>query len=171
MKKGTILKYIMLVLSLTINIFIIANGFIKGNQSSQISNGAADIVLPIINDMTGDAIKTEPQIAAYRSVFRKLIGHFSLFGFSGVLTTITVYLFSKDTVIGNHLFIMPISLVIGSIVATVSELAQIPTDGRSASFKDVGIDMMGYFLGILFIIFCLFLMHRDIFKIKRKKQA
>lgn len=171
MKKGTILKYVMLVLSLAINIFIIVNGFVKGGQSAQMSNGAADAFLPVINEMTSDAIKTEPQIVAYHSVFRKVVGHFGLFGFSSLLTTSTVYLFCKDSPIKNHLFVMLISAVVGFAVAIISELAQEFTDGRTAAWKDVGIDMAGYIIGILAVIFCLHLMGRDIFKIKTKKQA
>ena len=171
MKKENIVKYIMLALTIIVNVFIIANGFIKGTESSQISNGAADAVLPIINDMTGDAIKSEPQITAYRSVFRKLIGHFCLFGLNGILTTITIFLFTKNTSVKNHLFLMLFSFVFGFVVAGISELAQISTDGRNGAWRDVGIDCAGFFLGMIVVVFCIFLAKEKIFKFQSKKQA
>lgn len=171
MKREKIVKYIMLILTLCVNIFIIVNGFIKGVESSEISNGTADAFLPMINEITGDAIKTEPQVTAYHSVFRKLIGHFGLFGLNGILSTITIFLFTKNTPVKNHLFLMLFSFAFGFVVAGISELAQISTDGRTAAWSDVGIDSAGYFIGMIFVVFCIFLTKEKIFKFEQKKQA
>lgn len=163
MKKEKIIRIILLVITIALNIFIIANGFIKGSESGEISNSTARVVADVINSIEEDTI---PEIAfpSFAKFFRKFAGHFCLFNLSGFLSTLTLYFYLKDTRFNFHVYLIIFSLVIGLFVAVISELAQIVTIERVASFKDVLIDFTGYFLGHLIVLICLIIARSKIFK-------
>lgn len=75
---------------------------------------------------------------------RKSLGHFLAFGVSGVLVTITLYMFLADKFKKYILIIM--STLIGIFVASLTEFIQLFVPGRSGTLIDILIDLGGYVL-------------------------
>lgn len=142
-------KLLILLITIAINVFIIVNAALEGPKSSKISNSVGDTVINMINNVSGEEIISKPARPSFLAFFRKFGGHFCLFGLSGIFTTLSCYLFLKNTKLKNIFIILGISILIGFAIACISELIQIPTDGRVGSWKDIGIDTGGYFLGLL----------------------
>ena len=85
---------------------------------------------------------------------------------------------AEYALLGAHLAFLPILLtaktgvkrtlvlVTGALIAFMDEGIQFFVPGRGAAFSDVMIDTSGYFLGLAFLLFCLFL-----FSAKRKEKS
>lgn len=88
-------------------------------------------------------------------IVRKLIGHFGVFLVTAVFGILTVYFFvGKDKL---RYLLSFVTLVIGLIVAMLSEYLQINAGDRGPSWNDVGIDFSGYALGaIITFLVCFF---------------
>lgn len=158
MKARKILFYIFLVLSIATNILIIVESSIGGSGSASQSSSLSDWFMKIL-----EAIGiTITDVETFRYVFRKLVGHFLLFAFSGLFTSLANimndYLMNKFKW-KNILF----SLAIGVVIAIISELIQVFVPGRFGTFTDVFIDISGFiaFGGITFLLY---------FLIKRRKK-
>lgn len=150
MKKYTVLKYIFLGLTILVNLFILVNGFIDGIHSAQTAGSVSHIIETGINTISPGTI-TDLNRDEFRFLIRKIIGHFCLFGLSGIITTITYILFLNNHKLKTALFSLLFSSVTGFIVSLISELAQLAAEGRYFSMKDVWIDFLGYFLGIIIV--------------------
>lgn len=168
MKKENILKWVVLALAVAVNVFIIVNGFIEGAKSAEISGNFSQVVENIVNDISEGTV-TDANRVQFRAFNRKLFGHFCLCGLSGILTTLSYHLFLKDYQIGFHVFGMVISSTFGFMIALFSELAQLVTKDRVFAMKDVAIDFVGYFLGILLIYLLLIIAKSPVFKFKKKQ--
>ena len=116
----------------------------------------------MVNNILPGSI-TEGNFESFVIIIRKVFGHFALFFLSGVLTSWTIYLFLKDTKWSNHLSIILFSLTIGFAIAWLSEFIQLFIPGRSGSTSDVAIDLIGYFIGVLLVIFANFIAKKPIF--------
>ena len=160
-----IIKWIILALTLAINLFIIINACIPGAQSSQESNWIVEPVKNIINSIKEDTINSS-NYDSFSSFIRKFVGHFSLFGVSGVLTSLTFKFFFYDKHPKLALLTL-FSSIIGIFLAFLTELIQLYVPGRSGELLDVAIDLAGYFLGMLVIVLILSILKLRTNKINR----
>ena len=168
MKKRNVLKWVILAIAIAINIFILVNAFIKGEASAKESNNLAHTTADIINEIKEETI-TPQNFPKFAFNFRKAVGHFGLFAFSGVFSTWALHLFICDKKIGYFAYQILMSLGFGFLMATSSEFAQKFTEGRTGAWIDVGIDMAGYFLGLLILMVILLILKSQIFKYKKAK--
>ena len=146
MKKSSILKWIFLTLTVAVNVFIIANACINGTVSSQESGWFSKTFASVINLFSPNYI-TDANFDNFAAITRKLVGHFGLFALDGFVSTLTAYEFLKDSKFKNNLVLSGSSLLLGLLVAGVSELIQIFTPDRYGSFFDILIDFGGFILG------------------------
>ena len=155
-KKRTVIKWIIFGLAIAINVFILVNGFLNGEVSSKESDGFSKAAADVINTVSKDTI-TEKNFPAFAGFNRKLFGHFLLFVLSGLASTFAIHDLVKRPKFGKSYFILAWSMAFGVVIAVLSELAQLITDGRAFSFVDILIDSGGYLLGSLIIFLCLFI--------------
>lgn len=159
MKKRNIIFTIFLLLSLAINTFIVFEGATNGNDSSSQSFGVTNWVLDVIGKIDPNSWMVLDRDAAH-ALIRKLIGHFALFGLSGIISTL-MFVFINNP-LKKKIQIVISNMMYGFYFALVSELVQHFTPGRYMSFVDVMIDFSGYVLfgGITFIIYLLIANHK-----------
>ena len=165
MNKEKFLKWFIFSIAVAINLFIIINAFINGEASAKESNTIAHTTADVINAVKPETI-TPQNFDRCAFDLRKAVGHFGLFAFSGVFSSWTTYLFSKDTKVGYFLSQIMMDLSFGFLMAMLSEFVQVFVDGRSGAWADVGIDFAGFSLGFL-VIFLIFLFRKS--KIFRKE--
>lgn len=146
MKKSSILKWIFLTLTVVVNVFIIVNACINGTVSSQESGWFSKTFASVINFFSPNYI-TDANFDNFAAITRKLVGHFGLFALDGFVSTLTAYEFLKDSKFKNNLVLFGSSLLLGLLVAGVSELIQFFTPDRYGSFFDILIDFGGFILG------------------------
>ena len=153
MKTRKILFYIFLSIAIAINVLIIVESCIGGEGSASQSISVSESIAHAIENMFPNA---EIDHAAFHSAIRKIVGHFLLFGLSGIFTTLAFVM--NDFMMEkfkwkNIIFILSIGLV----VAITSELIQHFIPGRFGAFTDVFIDYSGYifFSGIVYLIYSL----------------
>ena len=146
MKKDTILKYTLLTLTILVNVFIIVNACINGTVSSQESGWFSKTFASVINFFSPNYIN-DSNFDNFASIIRKLIGHFGLFAVDGFVSTFTAYFFLKGLKSKANLFFFLSTLLLGLLVASISEFIQIFTPDRFGSFIDILIDFGGYLLG------------------------
>lgn len=166
MKKRQIVKWIMFGIALATNIFILVNGFISGDSSAEESNNIAHFLASIINFFVKDTINPS-NFGEFASVVRKLVGHFGLFTFDAVFSTLAIYYFLAEEKWFKFYWFILMSLSLGLVVAILSELAQLVTPDRYGSWADVGIDFGGYFLGFI-VVFLVLVLSKKI-KIKNNQ--
>lgn len=169
MEKRNILKWIILALAIAVDVFILINAFMDGETSAKESGTIAHQIADVINDIKPETI-TPQNFDQFHFDIRKAIGHFGLFGVSGVFSTWSLYLFLKDTKLKFVVWFSLISLGAGVALAGVSELAQMATVGRGPAMLDVGIDSLGYFSGVLLVILILLLAKKPVFSRKDTPQ-
>lgn len=150
MKKNKVLTWIIFGITIALDIFIIVNAFINGEKSAVESNNFAHITADAINTVKPETI-TEQNFENFASFLRKFAGHFSLFTFTGVFATWSLFRFFS---VKNWIRISA-SFCHGLMLAFLSEFIQIFVSGRSGNFLDVGIDFGGYFLGSIFVFLIL----------------
>ena len=155
MKKRQILKWVILVIAIAINLFILINAFITGEASAKESNMVAHTVADVVNTVKPETI-TPSNFDRFAFDIRKLVGHFGLFSVSGIFSSWALYLYVKDSKAGYFLWQLLITFGFGFVMAVTSEFAQIFVEGRTGAWADVGIDFGGYFLGVL-LVFLIFL--------------
>ena len=147
----------------------IVNAFINGESSAKESNSVAQGTADIINVVKPETI-TEDNFSSFAYFIRKAYGHFGLFAFSGIFTGWSVYLFTKNSKIGYFLYEFLFDFSFGFLMAITSEFVQKFTVGRVGNWNDVGIDILGYFIGVL-LLFLVFLISKSpIFSVKNKKE-
>lgn len=145
---------IFLFLSILLNLFILINAFISGDESAATSFWIADILATIINYVKSGTININ-NIEAFSYFIRKLVGHFSLFLLDGIFVGLTFYLFLMYKKSLNFWCVTLFIFLIGLLVASISEAIQLGIPGRIGTINDVLIDMAGYAVSLiaLFIIF------------------
>ena len=159
MKKRIIPFYIFLFLTIASNIFILVEGAIGGEGSAAQSVGLTQAFIDFIASFDSNSpIVLNPELT--HTVIRKLVGHFGLFGVTGVFTILAM-LFTEEGIEKRKIQTIVLSLPFGFSVALFSELEQLFTPGRFFTFNDVLIDFSGYILlgGITFLIFYLIYRH------------
>lgn len=152
MKTKKILFWIFCVLALATNVLIIVMAAIPSNESANQSLGFTKWFISIIEKIDPNSpIVTNIEVT--HAVLRKLVGHFGLFGVSGVFTSLTI-LFYKDVLVDKKFAAYGISMAFGLVFAFVSELVQLVTPGRAFAITDVCIDYSGYIIfgGLVFLV-------------------
>ena len=150
MKARKILFYIFACIALAINVLIIVESCIGGegsaSQSISVSESIADAIESLFPDSNIDHV-------AFHSAIRKIVGHFLLFGLSGIFTCLT---FVMNDYLRVKLKWKNIIIIasIGLTVAFISELIQYFTPGRYGALLDILIDYAGYILfgGLTYLI-------------------
>ena len=162
MKARKVLFCVFLVLSIATNVLIIVESSIGGSGSAAQSFSFSEWFINLLESI-GISITDKE---AFHAVFRKLVGHFLLFGFSGCFTMLSLIM--NDFLTNKFTWkINLFCLALGVTVALISELIQAFVPGRAGTFTDVFIDLAGYilFAGITYLIYFLVIRH------KRKKIA
>lgn len=167
MKKSNIAKWVILAVAIAINVFIIVNACITGNVSAKESGNVSRFIASIINFFSPNAIN-DSNFDSFAAVIRKLVGHFGLFAFDAIFSTLAFHLFLKESKFKNPFWTIGGSLIFGFVIAAVSELIQIITPDRYGTWGDIGIDFGGYFLGFALTFLVLFLSKQIIFPKKEK---
>ena len=162
MKKQIILKWIILSIAIVINLFIIINAFINGEASAKESYSVAHTTADVINTVKPETI-TPQNFERFAFNLRKALGHFMLFALSGGFSTFALYLFINDKKCGYFVWELLITFGFGIALALLSEFVQHFTKQRTGSFIDVGIDLLGYFIGVFPVFLILFLKKSRIF--------
>ena len=150
MKARKILFYIFACIALAINVLIIVESCIGGegsaSQSISVSESIADAIESLFPDSNIDHV-------AFHSAIRKIVGHFLLFGLSGIFTCLTFVMNDYLRVKFKWKNIIIIASI-GLTVAFISELIQYFTPGRYGALLDILIDYAGYILfgGLTYLI-------------------
>ena len=149
MKVKLVFFYILMVLFIATDVFIFIEAGTDASGSSNQSMGITQMLVDFVRlfDPNSEFV-TNPDFAHH--VVRKLVGHFGLFGVSGILTTADLMLI--DDGLSNKI-----------TVAIFSEVLQSFTPGRAFAFADIGIDLAGYILfgGITLLIGLLIHRHKE----------
>ena len=159
MKAKKVLFYIFVVLAIAINVLIIVEAAIGGSKSAGQSMGVAQFIIDLAKKIDPNSpIVLNPETT--HIVVRKLVGHFGLFGASGLFTTIAMLLF-KDVRYDKKMVVFAISEGFGLVLAVISELIQLVTPGRYFSIGDVFIDYSGYIVFSMIVFFSFYIIYRD----------
>ena len=169
MKVRKILFFIFLTIAIAINTLIIVESCIGGDGSASQSFSVSEMVADLIENID----PYSPIIAdrvAFHSAIRKIVGHFLLFGLSGIFTTLTFVFndFMMNKFKWKNIFFI---ISVGLIVALVSELIQYFVPERYGALTDVLIDFSGYILfsGIVYLIYILIKKHQDKLALQEQK--
>ena len=153
-KKHLVFTIVVSALALAMNIFIIVQACLNGEQSGSASGILVNILKSFIGIFNKEAINEE-NIGTFTSVIRKLIGHFGFFALSGALTTWSVYLVTCYLKKYKHYMGIIFSLCFGLFLGGLTELIQVFVPGRGPQVTDVLIDFGGYILGAAIVILIL----------------
>ncbi len=161
MKTRKIWFYIFTALSIAINVLIIVESCVGGYNSASQSFSFSEAFANFIESLDPSSIIITDR-ATFHAVFRKVVGHFLLFGGSGIFTTLSFFTcdwFYNKFKWKNLFFVASI----GIAVALISELIQYYTPGRFGALTDILIDCAGYltFMGLTYLV---------IYLIYRKKE-
>ena len=159
MKKKQFLKWFIFAIAVAINLFILINSFITGKASAEESNTIAHTAADAINTVKPETI-TPANFPTFAYNLRKAVGHGALFALSGGFTTWSLYLFVNDKKIGYFAWELLMTFGFGITLAAITEIVQIGVDGRAGTFADVGIDTLGYFIGV-FLVFLILLIRKS----------
>ncbi len=161
MKARRILFYIFMVIVIAINVLIIVESAIGGDGSASQSFSFSEAFINWIESFDPSTVLI-PDREAFHAVFRKVVGHFLLFGGSGLFTTLTLMMHDKLYDKFKWKIIL-FSAGFGLTIAFISELIQYFTPDRYGAFTDVLIDFGGYvlFMGLSYLVtFLIFKKHR-----------
>lgn len=142
-------------------VFVFAGGmYYFSSQDGQTSKEQSNKVVEII-DYIRDKVTLEDEeiIAIKDKVFNKLkqygtkkyvvrkLAHFSIYFCIGISVSYLIYLFSKKVLLSSFL-----AFILAFIYACYDEFRQLSVIGRSGSLKDVFIDSLGAFTGVIVFI-------------------
>lgn len=150
-KKLTILTWIFFSLSVAINLVILINACIPGEESAESSSLLANILAAIINAFKADTINSS-NLTAFSSFVRKFIGHYSLFAVDAVFTFFMVHFYNLEKKKYQWWINLLVILLFGVFVATISECIQLVIPGRVGAISDVLIDSLGYLTGLAIMV-------------------
>ena len=164
-RRYLIVLIIATVLALAVNIFIIVQSCLNGNQSTGAAHPVVTICKNFVNLLHKDAIN-DGNIDTFTFVIRKLFGHFGLYAFSGGLTSWALYMWIKPLRWFEPYIYVIISSIFGFLFSGLTELIQLFTPGRSGQFTDVLIDFSGYLFGLFIVLLVLFFIYKSQNKIQ-----
>ena len=139
-------------------VFIFAGGmYYFSSQDGVTSRNQSNKVVEIIDEIRDKVtLKDEKMISIKDKVFNKLkqygtkryivrkLAHFSIYLCIGISISYVIYLFSKRVLVSSFL-----AFILTAMYAYYDEFRQLSVIGRSGSLKDVFIDSLGAFTGIL----------------------
>ena len=163
-KKTKIFYIVFLVLAVGLNLFILVNAFIPGEESTLVASPIVKLCAAICNFFNKGSVP-DPIPDDFIVLVRKLIGHFSCFLVDGVLTTLVVLMSFKNKL--KNIFLTLISVGFGVTLAGLTEIIQIFIPGRVGSIVDVFYDSIGYIIGA----FILYLAYSLIITRKKEKES
>ncbi|MCQ2815048.1 MAG: hypothetical protein MJ227_01995 [Bacilli bacterium] len=94
-KKNFVIGLLFGIFALATNIFILVEAGTPGGASGMQSTGVSQAIGDAINTMV-PSHPIDTSDPNYLSFMRKFIGHFSLFGVSGIFTILSLIFFLKD---------------------------------------------------------------------------
>ena len=152
MKSRKICFYIFTILSLAFNVLIIVESCVGGGDSASQSFSFSEALADFVENLDPSSTLISDRVA-FHAVIRKLVGHFLLFGMSGIFTTLSFFFndfFANKFKWKNLIFIS----LIGFSVALISELIQYFTPGRYGALTYILIDSSGFlsFMGLTYLI-------------------
>ena len=165
MKLRKIWLLIFGVIALAINIIIIIESATGGDYSSRQSLSVTQFVTDAITFISPNAPIVQDQEKLHHLV-RKLLGHFLLFGLSGIFNTLA-FVFVNNAMRNRRLQVILLSVGVGLTMAFISEGIQLFIPGRAGLITDVFIDFSGYLLFTILIYLVFYLIYRP--QIKRKE--
>ena len=131
------------IVGLLITLLIIVESCLPGPISAGQSEWAADIIGSFIHMPTSQEFVMN---------IRKIIGHMGLFFIEGISVTLFfLYLFKYKDNFKFQKFII-YSILVGLVVAILSEVVQIFIPGRFFSLFDILIDIGGFILAFIIIL-------------------
>lgn len=144
-------------LCLLLVVFTMGSMYYFSSQDGVKSKYQSDSVVKIIDKIRDEiTLKDERVISIKEKVFNKLkqygsksyvvrkLAHFSIYACIGIAMAYVIYLFSKRVLISSFL-----AFILTAMYAYYDEFRQLSVIGRSGSLKDVFIDSLGAFSGIL----------------------
>lgn len=142
-------RLIFLIISAIATLAVMATIFYFSNQggeaSSEASNSTGSVILEILHIEVpeGESPDTVPIVFSFtiRSLAHILL--FSLLGVTGYLFFTAVFAFREKRQF-DSVYVALCALALCLIYACLDELHQMFIDGRSATFRDVGIDAIGF---------------------------
>ena len=153
----TILAFIFLLLHFLCISYSLKASSESAEVSSSVSEKVTEEVIEVIEavdkDFTYDFDDMNTKV-------RKIVGHYGLFLVSAIFGVLSLIFFNF-----NLKITFSINVIMGFIYASLSELMQLTSKGRSCEVKDIFIDYFGYLSGI--IITCLIIMLVYFGKIKK----
>lgn len=143
------LKYILLIIVLLLDGYLIYHATLNGETSSKKSEEVTDLVVGVVDKVDNPNSNQESitQRIGYQKLgllVRKLCGHFGAFMIIAFLCFWMVALFTTN----NYLRLI-FTFVNGLLIAIITEVIQSFISGRYGSVKDVLIDMSGCLLAML----------------------
>ena len=141
-KSRLIISIVFFALTLATTVLIIVNAAINGETSAAMSNGLTAFIMRVLH------INADESKFAY--FIRKSLGHFMLNGFNAGFLTLGLFFYMKDK-IKHRALLLVTSFGYGVLIAAISELIQLFTDGRTGAMSDVGINSLGCLTFILII--------------------
>lgn len=168
LKRYSVVQWIVIVLAIAIDVFIIVNACLPAGPSTQESNWIVEPAKTVINTIKENTIN-ESNIDQFSSFIRKFVGHFSLFLISGVLTTLSIKFIYYD-LSKNFVKFAIISCISGLFLAVLTEFIQLFVPGRSGEILDVLIDFSGYFLATLIIGLIVYIRMRKSSTLENEKE-
>lgn len=163
MKREALYKVYQIILFLIyigLMVFFAVKCIETGVESQASSQKVVDTTAVVINQVAGEGT-VDPLDSSFQNFVRKFIGHYGFFVLLGIVS-ILFHLSFNDKY--NDYILVSVSYGVGITYAVLSEFwLEGSTNGRGASWKDVGIDTLG-FMTVSFIIVLIY------YLIKLKKQ-
>jgi len=133
-------------------------GLRSGNVTiTAVSKMDESITAQIELEILKAAVLTPNDRAELNNFIRKALGHFALFFVDGVMAFIVFQMLLPNLFLSKKILL---SLGLGTFVASLSEIFQLVTEGRSGKFVDVLLDCFGFFSAVFLSLLVVHLQKR-----------
>ena len=146
--KRRAITLLLLLLTLSAQIFIFSNSLKGGEESAKQSSAVVEIVRPSVEQIL-PIVKVEPTKDNVVRFVRKA-AHFAEFALLGCLACFTARRFTN-----RKRLLLTVPLGYAVLTAFADEGIQLFSDGRAGQFTDVLIDSAGAAAGLLFAFCCM----------------
>lgn len=137
--------YVYLSIFALINFLILFFASVSGEDSANQSGILLDATNGILKFLNINL--NEIQLENIHAFIRKAVGHFGIFMVSGIFGWLSARAWLNTSLTVKFSLTMGIGILIGSL----SEIIQIFASNRGPSFGDVVIDSLGFFVGIVIV--------------------
>ena len=163
-KRIVILKWVFFGLMIIINAFIIYQSCLPEVSSKSWSDTVVEIIEVITHSDVQSSTPVTPNMT-FGKLIRKIFGHFSLFAVDGAVTFFYFYFLDESTKHKYKYLLFFLSLVMGILLAVITESLQLIIPGRVGDIVDILIDIGGYLFGVGIPMLIVFLIYQH----KKKK--